>query len=267
MKPRTTVTWLRDDDPFPPASLALTPDSGMGGLLAASDDISDARLEAAYRHGVFPWYSHGQPVLWWSPDPRMVLRLDRFHAGHSLRKKVRQLARDPRWSFGFDGDFGAVIAACASSDRPGQDGTWITDEVIDAYRRLHVRGLAHSFELRHDGALIGGGYGVAIGRMFYGESMFTRQTDASKVALSTLAAFLQHHGFDMIDCQQNTRHLASFGAREESRAHFLADVDARLALAGLDHWPSHWPLALPDEAGGQAPSTARRRVVTPSSRA
>ncbi|CAN5291082.1 leucyl/phenylalanyl-tRNA--protein transferase [soil metagenome] len=242
MKPRATVTWLRDDDPFPPVNFALPATSGMGGLLAASDDITVDRLESAYRHGIFPWYSQGQPVLWWSPDPRMVLRLERFHAGHTLRKKMRQLAREPRWSFGFDRDFAAVVDACASSSRRGQDGTWITDDVMQAYRQLHRRGLAHSFELHHDGELQGGGYGVSIGRMFYGESMFTRQSDASKVALSTLAAFLQHHGFDMIDCQQNTRHLASFGASEEPRARFLADVQQRVALPGPEQWPQHWPL-------------------------
>ncbi len=245
MRRRPAIAWLRDQEPFPSPDAALGPGSGLDGLLAASDTIDDRRLEAAYRSGIFPWYSDGQPVLWWSPDPRMVLRLANFRAGRSLRKRVLAWGADPSRSFGFDGDFRGVMRACAGAERPGQDGTWITDEIVDAYSALHRRGHAHSFELRRDGELVGGGYGVAIGRMFYGESMFARETDASKVALSTVAAFLQHHGFDMIDCQQNTRHLASFGAREEPRVTFLRDLAERTAGADLAEWPARWPIRLP----------------------
>ena len=195
------------------------------GLLAASEDVTPARLLEAYRRGIFPWYSGEQPVLWWSPDPRMVLFVDEFRIARSLRKRIKQ----ERWAISADTAFRAVITACASTLRPGQAGTWITPAIIDAYAELHERGYAHSVETWREGELVGGLYGVAIGRMFFGESMFARESDASKVALAHLVAMLRARGFPLIDCQQQTGHLASFGARPISRMQF-ADL-----VAGLVH--------------------------------
>jgi len=174
----------------------------------------------AYRQGIFPWYSGDQPVLWWSPDPRMVLFLDAFRVARSLRKRVKQQAVEVR----ADTAFRDVIEACANVLRPGQSGTWITPAIIDAYTALHKRGHAHSVEAWRDGELVGGLYGVAIGRMFYGESMFALEPDASKVALVHLVRVLRTLGFPMIDCQQETVHLASFGARPIPRDQFADRV-------------------------------------------
>ncbi len=195
------------------------------GLLAAGTDLSGERLLEAYRQGIFPWYSRGQPVLWWSPDPRMVLRLEEFKISRSLTKTLRRLRRERTWSISLDRAFARVMRACAEP-RPDQDGTWITDEIVEAYCELHRRGLAHSVEVWADERLIGGLYGVAIGRMFYGESMFARETDASKVALASWVQVLRALEFSVIDCQQNTGHLASLGAREVPRPAFLSLVHA-----------------------------------------
>ena len=214
------IPWLRGKAPFPPLASALVEPNG---LLAASEDLTPDRLLEAYRHGIFPWYSGDQPVLWWSPDPRMVLFVDEFRIARSLRKRIKQ----DRWEIRADSDFAAVIHGCAATRRPGQTGTWITPEIIDAYSALHARGYAHSVEAWRDGELAGGLYGVAIGRMFFGESMFAREPDASKVALAHLVAILRAREFPLIDCQQETEHLASFGARPISRRAF-AELVARL---------------------------------------
>ena len=216
------IPWLRQRTPFPPLDSALIEPNG---LLAASEDVTPARLLEAYRRGIFPWYSGDQPVLWWSPDPRMVLFVDEFRIARSLRKRIKQ----ERWAIRADSAFRAVITACASTRRPGQLGTWITPAIIDAYSVLHERGYAHSVEAWRDGKLVGGLYGVGIGRMFFGESMFARESDASKVALAHLVAMLRAQGFPLIDCQQQTEHLASFGARPIPRRAF-ADL-----VAGLVH--------------------------------
>jgi len=216
------IPWLRPRTPFPPLESALIEPNG---LLAASEDVTPARLLEAYRRGIFPWYSGEQPVLWWSPDPRMVLFVDEFRIARSLRKRIKQ----ERWAISADTAFRAVITACASTRRPGQAGTWITPAIIDAYAELHERGYAHSVETWREGELVGGLYGVAIGRMFFGESMFARESDASKVALAHLVAMLRARGFPLIDCQQQTGHLASFGARPISRVQFANLV------AGLVH--------------------------------
>ena len=200
------IPWLRHKTPFPPVESALDEPNG---LLAASDDLTPDRLLEAYRRGIFPWYSGDQPVLWWSPDPRMVLFVDEFRIARSLRKRIKQQP----WEIRADSDFPAVIHACALTRRPGQTGTWITPEIIDAYSVLHARGYAHSVEAWRDGQLAGGLYGVAIGRMFFGESMFAYEADASKVALAHLVAMLRAREFPLVDCQQETEHLASFGAR------------------------------------------------------
>jgi len=199
-------------DPFPPLSRALkTPN----GLIAAGADLSAARLLQAYRCGIFPWFADGDPILWWSPDPRMVLFPGEIKVSRSLAKTLRN--RD--YEIRVDSAFPEVIAACAGPRRDG-DGTWITGAMRDAYFQLHELGYAHSVEVWAEDALQGGLYGVAIGRMFYGESMFSRSRDTSKIALVYLARQLARWEFGMIDCQMNTGHLASMGAREIPRSQF-----------------------------------------------
>jgi leucyl/phenylalanyl-tRNA--protein transferase len=214
------LTWVEPGRPLPHASRALRDPNG---LLAAGRDLSPKRLLEAYRGGVFPWYTAGQPVLWWSPDPRMVLFLDEFKLSRSLSKTLRRVRRERTWRVDLDRDFEATMRACAQP-RPDQDGTWITQDILAAYVGLHRMGHAHSIEVREGEALIGGLYGVSIGRMFFGESMFARRTDASKCALATLVALLREHDFSVIDCQQATSHLASLGGREISRDAFLGRV-------------------------------------------
>jgi leucyl/phenylalanyl-tRNA--protein transferase len=186
------------------------------GLLAVGGDLSPARLLDAYRHGVFPWFNEGEPILWWSPDPRMVLFPSELKLSRSLRKTLRH----HRYEITFDTAFEQVMQACAAP-RPGQGGTWISPAMIEAYVRLHELGYAHSVETWLNGSLTGGLYGVALGHMFYGESMFSRATDASKIAFAHLVWQLRSWGFGMIDCQMKTAHLASLGAREIARADFL----------------------------------------------
>jgi leucyl/phenylalanyl-tRNA--protein transferase len=211
------IPWLRPGAPFPSVETALDEPNG---LLAASADLSPRRLLDAYRRGIFPWYAEGLPVLWWSPDPRMVLFVDEFRATRSLRKAVRQQRFDVR----VDSDFRAVIRACAEAPRRGQSGTWITPAVAASYAALFDRGHAHSVEAWQDGVLAGGLYGVAIGQMFFGESMFARVADASKVALAYLMAILRARGLPLVDCQQETAHLASLGARPIPRRAFADRV-------------------------------------------
>lgn len=212
--------WLDPDDPelwFPRVELALRePD----GLLAVGGDLSEDRLLLAYRSGIFPWYGPGQPILWWSPDPRLVLYPAHLHVTRSLAKTIRKAA----FHVTLDRAFEAVISACAEP-RPGQAGTWITPEMMSAYCELHAAGYAHSVECWQDGRLAGGLYGVAIGRMFYGESMFARRTDASKVAFVGLVRQLQRWGFPLIDCQVHTTHLESLGAESIPRRDFIRTLE------------------------------------------
>ncbi len=213
------LTWLERDDPFPPVDRALTePD----GLLCAGLEITSERVLAAYERGIFPWYNTGQPVLWWSPDPRMVLQPQQFKLHRSLKKTLRHTDYVIR----VDEHFIEVMRGCAEP-RPDQDGTWITAPIIATYERLHHAGYAHSIECWMDDELAGGLYGIALGRVFFGESMFLRRTDASKIALAHLVAQLTRWGFELIDCQQQTRHLASLGAAPISRKHFIETL-ARL---------------------------------------
>ena len=223
------IPWLEKNAPFPPVERAL---ARPNGLLAAGADLTPARLLGAYRRGIFPWYCDGEPILWWSPDPRMVLYTQELKISRSLAKSVRNRGFEVR----FDTAFPAVVEACAAP-RDGQHGTWITDEMRAAYLRLHRLGHAHSVETWCDGALQGGLYGVAIGRMFFGESMFARATDASKVALVALVRNLHARGFPLIDCQMVTHHLASLGARAIPRAEFLREVEA---LVNLELRPGPW---------------------------
>jgi leucyl/phenylalanyl-tRNA--protein transferase len=213
------VPWLRSGSPFPPLDAAL---DDPNGLLAAGGDLSPERLLAAYRHGIFPWYNEAQPILWWSPDPRMVLFVGEFKLTRSLRRVVRRR----RFEIRADTAFRAVMEGCAEP-RHGQSGTWITPAVIDAYVALHRQGHAHSVEAWREGRLVGGLYGVTIGKMFFGESMFARETDASKVALVKLICLLANSGMPLIDCQQETEHLARLGARPIARRKF-ADWLSRL---------------------------------------
>jgi len=207
------IPWLDDDASFPPLTRALTEPNG---LLAAGGDLSVERLVEAYRNGIFPWYSDDQPLLWWSPDPRMVLIPAELKISRSLGKRLRE--RD--FEIRVDSQFEAVMRACAAP-RAQQDGTWITEDMVAAYTTLHSRGIAHSVETWIGGELAGGLYGVALGRMFYGESMFTRSTDASKLALVHLVRQLERWQFGLIDCQMATPHLASLGARAMPRADFV----------------------------------------------
>lgn len=200
------------------------------GLLAVGGDLSADRLMAAYRSGIFPWFGDGQPILWWSPDPRTVLHTDELHVGRSLKKRMRQQP----YRITLDRDFDGVIQRCAATERPGQDGTWITPEMARAYGVLHQRGLAHSAEAwDEDGALVGGLYGVAIGRMFFGESMFALKADASKIAFVAVVQQLNAWRFPLIDCQMPTDHLARFGATELPRQAFLERVQTLVSLPGL----------------------------------
>jgi leucyl/phenylalanyl-tRNA--protein transferase len=211
-------------------------------LLAASASVSTDRLVAAYRGGVFPWYSAGQPVLWWSPDPRTVLRPAQFKLHDSLRKTLKRFVREPSCQVRIDHDFGAVIGQCASTPRAGQNGTWIVPEMVEAYQGLHAMGLAHSVETWMDGELVGGLYCVGLGRMVFGESMFAHRRDASKIALSALVALCRAQGLDAIDCQQNTAHLGSLGAAPIARPLFAQMVAERVSQA-CAHWqfdPLYW---------------------------
>ena len=219
------LPWLEPRENFPPISQAWGPDSDAPGLLAAGGSLDVATLRQAYGHGIFPWFSTGQPVLWWSPDPRMVLEVAQFRLHRSLRKTLRKFASSPGCEIRIDSAFEQVIQACAGSPREGQDGTWIVPPMVQAYGELHRAGYAHSIETWIDGQLVGGLYCVALGRAVFGESMFARVTDASKVALAALVAFCRHHGIAMIDCQQNTRHLASLGAHEIPRVDFLRHIE------------------------------------------
>ena len=198
------------------------------GLLAAGGGLSVARLLAAYRQGIFPWYAPGQPILWWSPHPRMVLPVAEFRLRRSLRKVLQRFLGTAGCEIRFDHDFGAVTRACASTPRAGQVGTWIVPEMRQAYQRLHEAGHAHSVETWVDGQLVGGLYLILIGRMAYGESMFAHRTDASKIALCALVAWCRRSGVAWIDCQQETSHLASLGARPISRSHFEALLHERV---------------------------------------
>lgn len=215
---------------FPPPAAALTRPNG---LLAAGGDLAPERLLAAYRNGIFPWYEEGQPILWWSPDPRTVL----FPAELHLSRRFRRSLRQGSFQASFDTDFTAVVRGCARIDEP-EAGTWITPDMMAAYQRLHELGHAHSLEVWADDRLAGGLYGVALGRAFFAESMFSRRSNASKAALAHLARVLEAHGFRLVDCQLPSPHLARMGAREVSRRQFLALL--REALEAGEPAPGCW---------------------------
>lgn len=227
------IRWLAHPDQFPPPDTALREPNG---LLAAGGELSPQWLLAAYRCGIFPWYMPGEPILWWSPDPRMVLFPQELHVGRSLAKLMRNRA----YTIRFDTAFREVMLACAEP-RSDAMGTWISSEVLEGYCALHQQGYAHSIETWIDDELAGGLYGVALGEVFYGESMFARRPDASKIAFAYLVPWLQQQGFALIDCQMRTHHLARFGGREIPRDEFverLMQLVAKPRAPGL--WQHEW---------------------------
>jgi leucyl/phenylalanyl-tRNA--protein transferase len=222
------IPWLEQKDTLPPPESAQNKTSSLAGLVAAGGGLTVHRLLEAYKNGMFPWFSENQPVLWWSPDPRMVLHVTEFKLHRSLRKTLRLFISADDCEIRFDHNFNAVIRHCAQTSRKGKPGTWIVDDMINAYTALHEAGFAHSVETWREGKLVGGLYCVSIGDTLFGESMFALHTDASKIALCALVAFARKEGFSWIDCQQNTQHLASMGAREIPRSEFLTHIrDAR----------------------------------------
>ncbi len=248
------ICWLdptQPAQPFPPLAAALRePD----GLLAAGGDLSVTRLLNAYRHGIFPWYEEGQPILWWSPDPRAILYPQDLHITRSLRKTLRNRP----YSVRFDSCFTAVMRACAAP-RNDQHGTWITPDMLNAYAALHEAGHAHSVEVFDvDGRLAGGLYGVAIGQVFFGESMFSRMRDGSKIALVWLACHLAHWGYRVIDCQQATGHMMSMGAQCVPRERFAAMLDRYCAQPGHSApWAVDPELDVPAWRPGEMSITSR----------
>lgn len=278
----TVIPWLPDADPdpaqgadadFPPTEQALGPDSDAPGLLCAGGRLTPPRLEAAYRRGIFPWFSPGQPPLWWSTDPRMVLPVADFKLAPSLRKTLRRFLADPACAIRFDHDCPAVIAACASTPRAGQQGTWIVPGLQRAYGDWHRQGRVHSVETWVDGRRVGGLYCVALGRMLYGESMFAHARDASKIALAALVAFARATGRPLIDCQQETAHLASLGARPWPRAVFEAALHTAVEAAdapgpGPGPWtydPAHWATLGLEAPGPSSTAAAPARSAVPPS--
>jgi len=228
------IPWLEPDNvDFPPTDSAL---ADPNGLLAVGGDLNPQRLIAAYRLGIFPWFSNDEPILWWSPNPRAVLFPEKIHISKSLKKTLRQQV----FTVSADRQFHEVMQHCATIPRLGQDGTWISNDMLEAYQQLHRMGIAHSLEVWHQGKLVGGLYGLAIGGVFFGESMFSLKTDASKVAFVYLATQLQHWGFAVIDCQVTNDHLLSLGAQEIDRSLFnrllSSNIDRNIDCNGSPHW-------------------------------
>ena len=236
------LPWLEPGDPFPAVEQAWSVGTPAPGLLAAGGALDVASLVTAYGNGIFPWFSDGQPILWWSTDPRMVLRVDALRLHRSMRKTLSRFASAPGCEVRIDSAFEQVISACALTSRRGQPGTWILPEMVAAYTALHAAGLAHSVETWVHDELVGGLYCVALGQMVFGESMFSTAADASKIALAGLVAFCRENGLPQIDCQQNTAHLASLGAAEMPRAEFVKQVRILTQLPCPDwHFePLYW---------------------------
>ena len=244
------IPWLAPNQNFPPASEAWNEGSSAPGLLAAGGVLNVETLRRAYSDGILPWFSDGQPVLWWSPDPRMVLDIAEFRLHLSLRKTILKFQKTPDCEIRMDSAFIKVIQACSTSPREGQTGTWIVSDMIEAYSELHRAGLAHSVETWINGKLSGGLYCVALGKSVFGESMFSYSTDASKIALAALVCFCRRHTIKQIDCQQNTHHLASMGAREIPRYQFLQQITTGLSQVAPD-WqfiPQFWQEILQSKA-------------------
>ncbi|MDM0118290.1 leucyl/phenylalanyl-tRNA--protein transferase [Variovorax arabinosiphilus] len=241
------LPWLAPGDPLPTPVEAWGAHDPVPGLLAAGGALDVPTLLDAYRHAIFPWFSDDQPILWWSPDPRMTLAPASFRLHRSLRKVLQTFRNDARCEIRVDHSFDTVIRACSAAPREGQSGTWIVPAMVEAYGALHRAGHAHSVETWVDGELVGGLYCVAIGRAVFGESMFARRTDASKIALAALVCLCRRHGVQLIDCQQNTAHLASLGASEMPRERFVEHVARAREAPGLSwHFePVYWTELLP----------------------
>jgi leucyl/phenylalanyl-tRNA---protein transferase len=229
-----SLPWLEEGQAFPDTALTWGATSAAPGLLAAGGGLDVKTLKSAYTAGIFPWYSAGQPILWWSPTPRMVLDVACFRLHRSLKKTIEKFRANSVCEVRIDTSFREVIQSCAASPRDGQSGTWIVDEMIEAYVALHQAGFAHSVETWIDGQLHGGLYCVSIGHYVFGESMFSRSSDSSKIALAALVAFCRQHQLPHIDCQQNTNHLRSLGAQEIPRGEFLRQVQSHIDLAPPD---------------------------------
>ena len=247
MKPRPALTLLQAGDAFPPLARAWPAHSPAPGLLAAGGALDVPTLLAAYSATVFPWFSEGEPILWWSPDPRMVLPVAQFRLHRSLRQQIARFRAIDACEIRIDSAFEQVIAACAHAPRAGQSGTWIGPEMQRAYLELHEAGQAHSVETWIGGRLVAGLYCVAIGRAVFGESMFTEVSDGSKIALAALVAWCRRHGAPLIDCQQNSAHLAFMGARPMARADFAEQV-AQLVKQPTARWrfePVYWDEVMP----------------------
>jgi leucyl/phenylalanyl-tRNA--protein transferase len=240
--PSPALPWLQPGDPFPSIFEAWGDDTPAPGLLAAGSSLRTDTLLDAYSHGIFPWFSDGQPTLWWSTNPRMTLHISEFRLHRSLRKVIKKFRDMPGAEIRVDHDFGAVIDACSISKRTGQSGTWIVPEMKAAYTELHLQGHAHSVETWQDGVLLGGLYCVSVGHAVFGESMFARRTDASKIALAALVGISMAQGVDWIDCQQVTDHLAFMGARPVERGIFSRYLLDATPQPGID-WrfqPLYW---------------------------
>jgi leucyl/phenylalanyl-tRNA--protein transferase len=245
-QPNTQLAWLDADTPFPPPDQAWGSHSQAPGLLAAGGDLSMPRLLSAYQQGIFPWYSNSQPILWFSTDPRMVLHPAEFKLHRSLEKTLKKFIKNPDCQLEFNRHFETVIRACAETTRTGQTGTWITEDMIRAYMQLHQAGYAHSVEVIIGGKLLAGLYLVSIGQMVYGESMFTTISNGSKIALAGLVAWCRAHQLPLIDCQQQTAHLASLGARPISRQDFSQQISQLTKLPALkwEYSPVYWKFVL-----------------------
>ncbi|MBU3575518.1 leucyl/phenylalanyl-tRNA--protein transferase [Polynucleobacter sp. UK-Mo-2m-Kol15] len=230
----SNINWLGSQDEFPNPIEYPDPDPSVPGLIAVSDRIYPGQLARAYQMGIFPWYSDNQPVLWWSPNPRMVLKPKDFKCHDSLKKSIRHFLTAEQKNIYVDEDFGAVVRSCATARRKNQDGTWITHEIMDAYTNLYEQGHAHSIAIKEDERIIGGLYCVSFGGMIFGESMFSHQTGASKIALAALAAWCQQHQVEMIDCQQETAHLDSLGGAPIPRHEFLTHLQIALKQSNIE---------------------------------
>lgn len=241
-KSHPPLVWLESGQAFAPIELAWGKESDAPGLLCAGGDLAVDTLHRAYQQGIFPWFSQGQPILWWSPDPRMVLKVADFRLHPSFIKQLKKFIHSPACDIRVNSAFDEVITACANSNRSGQAGTWIVPAMVQAYKQLHRAGFAHSVEAWVDGQLIGGLYFVALGRCVFGESMFHRASNGSKIALAALVAMCRQFGVNQIDCQQNTQHLASLGAAEISREHFSKQLVNAMQEPG-PAWsfsPAYW---------------------------
>lgn len=260
----STLPWLQPQDAFPAPHTAWGQDSPAPGLLAAGGALDVAHLLSAYRQGIFPWFSAGQPVLWWSPDPRMVLQPGSFRLHRSLRKTLQKFRGDARCEIRIDHAFSAVMHACAGAVRHHQHGTWILPDMVAAYEAFHAAGHAHSVETWIDGKLVGGLYCIGLGRAVFGESMFAQSTDASKIALTALVCLCRRAGVALIDCQQNTPHLASLGAHEIPRAQFLQHLQQAHTEPAID-WqfdPLLWNELLPSPTSTASTASTTAPSVT-----